>query len=505
MRKLFVSYARENKRDVDQLVEHLRMMGYETWVDTSLRGGQDWWEEILQRIADSEVFIAIISHAALNSTACRREFDWAETLGKPVVPVAVESLSTALPRRFVRRQIIDYAEPAQRDRAALMLQGGLATLPPAPALPEPLPEPPDAPLSYLTDLVDLITQGNAIDHDQQHQILVQLEPALRSTDPEERRGGIDILERLSSRRDIYADVDRTITRLRSLADQSAPLDGGQSPTQTIAETAATTQDPVAERPATIATSERTPSAAPIGQPAVRDHEPPRQDRPHALRENEVTFVSGSESSGVEPIPPMADAVVDTDTKTHQQQRVSNRLWSSIVASGVLTLIVGIIVLVWPGIDLLVIGFCFGIYLLTTGVAQLLVASAIKVSAARFMLFASGGASLILAVVLVLLVHNVVNPYDLLFYVGVLLAVGFISRGGAHTGGAVINHDLPGRSWLIFLGVISLIAGISLLAIPFETLVVLALVAALWFVVIGISEIASSFGIRKAADSASNAP
>jgi hypothetical protein len=145
VRKLFVSYARENKRDVDQLVEHLRMMGYETWVDTSLRGGQDWWEEILRRIADSEAFIAIISHAALNSTACRHEFDWAEALGKPVVPVAVEPPPTALPRRFVRLQIIDYAQPAQRDRAALMLQGGLAALPPAPALPEPLPEPPAAP------------------------------------------------------------------------------------------------------------------------------------------------------------------------------------------------------------------------------------------------------------------------------------------------------------------------------------------------------------------------
>ena len=44
----------ENKRDVDQLVEHLGMMGYDAWVDESLRGGQDWWEEILQRIVDSD-------------------------------------------------------------------------------------------------------------------------------------------------------------------------------------------------------------------------------------------------------------------------------------------------------------------------------------------------------------------------------------------------------------------------------------------------------------------
>jgi hypothetical protein len=49
-------------------------MGYDTWVDTELRGGQDWWEEVLRRIANSDVFIAVISRAALTSTACRREY-----------------------------------------------------------------------------------------------------------------------------------------------------------------------------------------------------------------------------------------------------------------------------------------------------------------------------------------------------------------------------------------------------------------------------------------------
>ena len=79
MRKVFISYARQNRPDVDQLVEHLRVLGCDTWVDTSLHGGQDWWQEILQRIADCDTFIPIISPEALNSTACRREFDWAES------------------------------------------------------------------------------------------------------------------------------------------------------------------------------------------------------------------------------------------------------------------------------------------------------------------------------------------------------------------------------------------------------------------------------------------
>jgi TIR domain len=218
VRKVFISYARQNKPDVEQLAEHLRVLGCEIWHDSSLHGGQDWWNEILRQIATCDTFIAIISREALNSTACRREFDWAHSLEKPVLPVAVEPPPKALPRRFSERQIVDYSDPAARDRAALLLAGGLATLSAAPPLPDPLPEPPAAPLSYLTDLIDLVAERKPLDHDQQRHILNHLEPALHSIDPEERRGGRDILETLSSRDDLYADVYRTINRLQDMVE-----------------------------------------------------------------------------------------------------------------------------------------------------------------------------------------------------------------------------------------------------------------------------------------------
>jgi len=167
VRKAFISYARANKPDIDQLVEHLNELGCQTWVDSSLHGGQDWWLEILRRIEDCDVFIATISREAMISVACEREFDWADALHKPVLPVALEPLPTALPRRYSRRQIVDYSEPANRDRAARRLGGGLLSLPPSPPLPRPLPRPPAAPLSYLTDLIELVSTRAALNHDQQ--------------------------------------------------------------------------------------------------------------------------------------------------------------------------------------------------------------------------------------------------------------------------------------------------------------------------------------------------
>jgi len=211
MRQLFISYARENKPDVEALVRDLHALGYQTWVDSSLRGGQTWWHEILRRIADSDVFVAIVSDHTLSSVACKRELEWALALNKPVLPLAVERLPDALPRTLSMRQIIDYSQSGRE--AAFALAGALGTLPPAPPVPEQLPEPPAAPLSYLSDLVEQVGQTEPLTQQQQHQILIQLEPALRSADAEERRGGRYVLAVFSRRGDLYADVDRTLAQM----------------------------------------------------------------------------------------------------------------------------------------------------------------------------------------------------------------------------------------------------------------------------------------------------
>lgn len=224
MRQLFISYARENKRDVEALVRDLHALGYQTWVDSSLRGGQTWWHEILRRIADSDAFLAIVSDHTLSSVACKRELEWALALNKPVLPLAVERLPDALPRTLSMRQIIDYSQSGRE--AAFALAGALGTLPPAPPAPEQLPDPPPAPLSYLSDLVEQVAQHEPLTQHQQHEILIQLEPALRSADAEERRGGRYVLEMFSRRGDLYAHVDRTLAQM-VLVDHDTEPRGAQ--------------------------------------------------------------------------------------------------------------------------------------------------------------------------------------------------------------------------------------------------------------------------------------
>lgn len=167
-------------------------------------------------------------------------------------------------------------------------------------------------------------------------------------------------------------------------------------------------------------------------------------------------------------------------------RLLPHLWKSTLASGILSLILGVLVLAWPGISILVAA------MVITGVAQVAFAFSLHVSAGgRILLFISGAASLILAVLAFR------HFGDAVLLLAIWIGIGFIFRGVATTVSAISDPMLPGRGWSIFVGVISLIAGIVVMASPFESIWILALVVGIWLVVIGTCEIASSFAIRKA--------
>jgi uncharacterized membrane protein HdeD (DUF308 family) len=168
------------------------------------------------------------------------------------------------------------------------------------------------------------------------------------------------------------------------------------------------------------------------------------------------------------------------------------LWKSTLLSGILSLALGVVVLAWPGISVVVAATAFGVYLLITGAAQVFFAFSLHVSAgSRILLFISGAASLILAL---LAFRHFGNAILLL---AIWIGIGFIFRGVGTTISAIQDPHLPGRGWSIFIGLISLLAGIVVLASPLESIVTLALVVGVWFVILGIFEIVSSFGIRKA--------
>jgi uncharacterized membrane protein HdeD (DUF308 family) len=177
------------------------------------------------------------------------------------------------------------------------------------------------------------------------------------------------------------------------------------------------------------------------------------------------------------------------------------LWKSTLISGLLALVLGVLVLVLPGDSLVIAAVLFGLYLLITGAAQVVFAFSLHVSAGgRVLLFISGAASLVLAV---LCFRHFGEGYALLL-LAIWIGVGFIFRGVATSISAISDPHLPGRGWQIFVGLISLLAGIVMIGSPFESLAILTLIVGIWLIVIGVFEILSSFGIRSASNRADKA-
>ncbi len=145
MKKIFLSYSSKTKKCIETLYDDLRE-NYDVWIDDKLSGGQQWWDEILKRICDCDIFVLTLSRESLDSLACTLEYNYARNLGKQILPVlvSVNVNQTLLPTALKTVQFVDYCNPGRHE--AIKLYRAIETLPQSDALPDPLPTPPKVPI-----------------------------------------------------------------------------------------------------------------------------------------------------------------------------------------------------------------------------------------------------------------------------------------------------------------------------------------------------------------------
>jgi uncharacterized membrane protein HdeD (DUF308 family) len=172
-----------------------------------------------------------------------------------------------------------------------------------------------------------------------------------------------------------------------------------------------------------------------------------------------------------------------------------QLWKAKLASGLIALALGVVVLVWPRPSILVASVLFGLFLVLSGIVEMAFAFTLDVSVAhRILLFVTGALSLILGV----LAFRFFSEGYAVLLLAIWMGVAFIFQGVSEMTLAISHHEVPGRGWLVFGGVIAMMAGVVVLAWPFSSIVVLALVTGIWLVIIGVARIVSAFLTRKAA-------
>ncbi|KJS54145.1 membrane protein [Streptomyces rubellomurinus subsp. indigoferus] len=165
-------------------------------------------------------------------------------------------------------------------------------------------------------------------------------------------------------------------------------------------------------------------------------------------------------------------------------------WQILLAAGIASLALGIVVFAWPRETLLVVGVLFGLYLLVIGVVQLAAAFGTHVTTAlRVMAFISGA----ICVLLGLLCFR--SAVQSLLLLGLWIGIGWLFRGITQLAAAASDPLMPARGWQAFAGVANTLAGVLLMVWPVGSIAALTVLAGCWLVILGVIEVATAIQVR----------
>jgi uncharacterized membrane protein HdeD (DUF308 family) len=168
-----------------------------------------------------------------------------------------------------------------------------------------------------------------------------------------------------------------------------------------------------------------------------------------------------------------------------------RHWGWVLAFGIITVVIGIVALAWPGRTLVVVAVLFGIQLIVMGIFRFTSAIAADdlTGGNRVLLALLGVLSLIIGLYAVR--HILITLLALALFLGIF----WIVSGAVELFMALSHRQMRHRGWNAIMGAVSVIAGIVVLAFPGISLLVLAVVLSIWLVVYGVMQISIAVRIR----------
>ncbi|MGY4102930.1 HdeD family acid-resistance protein [Nocardia sp. R16R-3T] len=155
---------------------------------------------------------------------------------------------------------------------------------------------------------------------------------------------------------------------------------------------------------------------------------------------------------------------------------------AVLVAGIGSVVLGVLITVWPDKTEPVAELLFGLYLLSSGAMQLIIAIVARIGAAlRIFVFFSGVVSVASAV----MVFHSANSILLL---AVWIGLGWAVRGIAQATVAVWADELPEGGWHEIFGLLTMLVGFTMIALPFDSLDALGRAAGGCAIVIGVLEI-----------------
>lgn len=225
---IFISYRSSDRELVQTLANDLDALGHTIWFDQELTGGHAWWNSILNKVRECDVFIFALSPRSLDSYPCQLEYGYADALGKRILPVLLTDINNDfLPPALSRIQFVDYR--VQDKKASIGLARALTALPPSTPHPDPLPVPPEAPISGLGRVKERIESTTRLNLDEQAALVLEIKGFYQKLDTQATAR--DLLERFRNRTDLFASIDREIQSiLGTFEPANAPIKPPAIPT-----------------------------------------------------------------------------------------------------------------------------------------------------------------------------------------------------------------------------------------------------------------------------------
>lgn len=171
-----------------------------------------------------------------------------------------------------------------------------------------------------------------------------------------------------------------------------------------------------------------------------------------------------------------------------------RAWWLVLLFGLLSIGLGVIALFQPAGSVEVVAILLAIWLIVSGLFAIIRAFAHGLTGGmRALLIITGVISMILGFFALSGGENSIFRAE--WILAIFIGISFLFQGFAALFNAV--ESKVGRGWNIFGGIVLLIAGIIVLAVPYRSLFALALIVGIWLIIIGIFAVVSSFSIKSA--------
>ena len=171
-----------------------------------------------------------------------------------------------------------------------------------------------------------------------------------------------------------------------------------------------------------------------------------------------------------------------------------RAWAWILAFGVISVLVGLAAIFWPGATLVVVAVVFAVQLIVGSVFRFAAAFAVPAESGWLRAMQALLAVLSFVVGIYLLGHVSLS----LLVLALLLGFYWTFHGITELFVAIGHAELPGRAWMILSGILGIVVGVILVVAPGISLYALTLVLGIWLVVFGVMAVIRSLQIRSAA-------